>query len=318
MLMSPKTTVEESSWTEVAAAAWNRFWFTPASAEPLSKLRIAAGVAALLYFLSLQQDLFRWFGVNGLLPSDVILPIVGESTSSFNYHAWWPLHRFGSAAELMTVQVLALISAVCLTAGVFSRISAGTTLFFVLCYVHRAPMIMGLVEPVLSFVLFYLAIGPSGDFYSVDAWRRARNPEAPPPGLSYAAGIALRLLQVHVAAFYLMMGLSKLMGEVWWDGTAVWTLIAQTQSRPLDLSGLRNYPFILNFWTHAIVYFELALPILIWNRWLRPLLLVVSIPIWLSLIPLTGHLPFCLLMLSLGLVYLAPEPSVAGTAARAS
>jgi hypothetical protein len=125
---------------------------------------------------------------------------------------------------------------------------------------------------------------------------------------SVAANVGLRLIQVHLAMFYAMMGLTKLYGDAWWEGSGVWLLLAQTQSRPLDLTGLRRFgvigEYLLNFWTHTVVYFELAFGVLIWTRIGRPILLVLSFFIWLSVIVATGHLLFGLTMLMAGIAYL--------------
>jgi hypothetical protein len=65
--------------------------------------------------------------------------------------------------------------------------------------------------------------------------------------------------------------------------------------------------YLLNFWTHAIVYFELAFPVLVWSRLLRPILLAISIAVWISLIVVTGHLVFGLTMLAAGLAFVPAE-----------
>src|SRR4029450_10990305 len=119
---------------------------------------------------------------------------------------------------------------------------------------------------------------------------------ADPSQPSIVANIGLRLIQVHLAMFCAMMGLSKLYGDSWWDGNAIWVLLAQTQSRPLNLTALRGAgqvgEYLLNFWALATVYFELAFPVLIWNRGGRPLLVSAAVVIWSALVLATGNLLF--------------------------
>jgi hypothetical protein len=111
--------------------------------------------------------------------------------------------------------------------------------------------------------------------------------------------------------FYAMMGLTKLYGDAWWQGGAIWLLLAQTESRPLDLTGLRRAgqvgEYLLNFWTHTIIYFELAFPVLIWSRITRPILLALSIAIWSSLIVATGQSLFGLAMLATSIAFIPGE-----------
>jgi hypothetical protein len=168
-------------------------------------------------------------------------------------------------------------------------------------------MISSQVEPILSLVVFYLCLGPAGAYFSVNYLlesrkRRAMGSPASRHRInSTSATVALRLLQVHIAVIYLMMALAKLRGgesgPVWWTGEAVWWIIARPESRLVDFTWLHSYPLLVNAWTHAIVAFELAFAILIWNRLARPLLLAIAVPMWLSLALITGLTPFCLMML---------------------
>jgi hypothetical protein len=97
------------------------------------------------------------------------------------------------------------------------------------------------------------------------------------------------MLQVHIAALVFTMAETKLAGPAWWDGDAVWYLMARTLSRPSDLTFLRRHEFFLNAWTHGIVLAELAFPILVWNRLTRPVVIAAVAIAWLTLPILTGE-----------------------------
>lgn len=300
--------------------SWNRFWFTPADPLPLCVVRIGTGLLALGYFLSLSGDLTRWFAASGLLPVSLVETWLASSGTP-NYH-YSLLSYFGQPAELWGVQACAIVVSLLLAAGLFTRISTVLTLLMLLSYIHRAPMIAGHQEPVLAFLLFYLCIAPAGKYLSVDAWlarRRAADAHYQPsgPALSLAAAIALRLIQVHLAAFVAMSALNKVNGYGWWNGEAMWVLMAQTHSRPLDLSGIRDYVLLLNAWTHAIVIFELLFPVLIWNRLARPILLVAGAVLWLSLALVTGLGLYALTLIVGTLAFVSPETwrSVCGNCA---
>ena len=53
----------------------------------------------------------------------------------------------------------------------------------------------------------------------------------------------------------------------------MWWLIARPESRLVDFTWLHTTPKVIDFWTHAVVFFELTFPILIWIPLARPLLL---------------------------------------------
>jgi len=164
----------------------------------------------------------------------------------------------------------------------------------------------------------YLTIAPAGAFLSLDRMLFGKEKKsglfsamAGPAEPSVTANIALRLIQVHVAMFYVMMGLSKLYGDAWWQGSAVWVLFAQTESRGFDISGLRRLgaigEYMLNFVTHLIVYFELAFPVLIWTRVGRSIVLALSVLVWAAIILATGHVLFGLAMLACNVAFMDPR-----------
>jgi hypothetical protein len=286
---------------------WNRFWFAPSDPLPCSILRIAVGLLVIAHLLTLTAGLDRWYARDGLLsPAAVQTLTMAEAGPAYFHYSWFNVL---GATETRMVHGLTIAVAAAFTVGLFSRVTGLVTLIGLLAYVHRLPLLVAHVEPVLVFLLAYLAIGPADAYFSLSRWLRSRTAAEPllVPVPSYWPTLTLRLTQVHLAAFIAMMGLAKLSGTAWWDGEGVWYLLAQTHSRPLDLTGLRSYELFVNFWTHAIVYYELAFPVLIWNRYTRPVLLVVGIPIWLSVVLATGLLLFGLTMLAATLAFVPAD-----------
>lgn len=300
--------------------AWNRFWFTPADPLPCAVLRLLAGLLMAAYLLDQTASLPLWYARDGLLAPNVVDRLL-EITSGGQPHYHLSYIRYLEGRWLWAAHGLAILCSLALTAGWWSRTSNLLTLLALLAYVHRAPQVAGHAEPVLAFLLAYLLLAPSGACLSVDAWlrrRRARASGAPSatsdnaagsPSPSIAANVSLRLIQVHLAMFTAMMGLTKLYGDAWWDGTAIWTLLAQTESRPWDLTGLRQLgdlgEYFLNAWAHLVVGVELALPVLIWSRGARLVLLPLAVLVWGSLVLATG---LVLQMLALGTALIAFIP----------
>lgn len=300
---------ERSYFTELSeglGSAWNRFWFTPADTLPCSVLRIAIGAIAATHLLALSPDLARWYARDGLLPPTAVTTLLnllagGDAT---HYHFSY-LSVFPAGTELWIVHAAAIAAALAFTLGLFTRVTGALTLVAVLAYVHRVPFVAGELEPVLAFLLIYLIIAPAGAALSVDRWLSARRSQEAAQAMdqpSLTANIALRLIQVHTAMFVAMMGLSKLYGDAWWGGGAIWLLLAQTESRPLDLTGLRSAGrlgnYFLNVWAHAVVYLELAYPILVWNRLARPLVIALAAAAWLSLALAAGSLLLALALIA--------------------
>lgn len=292
-------------------AAWNGWWFTPRDASSLSVLRIAVGLVTLYWFATLGPDLVRLFGEDGLLPSDVVRQIAElRGRSSYSY-----LHWLSSPAELWAAHTAALAATLLFTVGLFTRVMSVLTLVAYLATAHRGTVLTGILEPVLAFALLYLCIAPCGNRFSLDAWLRGRRrtstfgPGEGTPPVSVAANIATRLLQLHTALVCGMMGVTMLSGpaESWWFGDAMWFLIARPESRMVDLTWLGDHTYLLNAWTHWVVFYELAFALFVWNRWARPVLLVLGIPHWGMLALVSGLAPFCVLMLALNVAYVPPS-----------
>jgi len=294
---------------------WTRFWFTPADPSAVCALRVLVGLAATYFLLSHSADLLVWFGKDGLLPAETVRQLIRPASDASVGFRWSYLFHLESSRLLWVAHALGCIVALAFTLGLFTRISAVLTLAVVLSYVHRAPMIAGPLEPILTMLLFYLCFAPCGYQWSLDQiLKRVRTgttvaKETPPDGGggSLSANISIRLIQIHLAALYLMMGLTKLAGETWWRGDAIWWLIAHTESRLVDLTFLHRHLMLMNFWTHAVVAFELSFAVLVWNRLARPLLLWIAVVMWLSLALVTGLVSFCAIMMIANLCYVSPE-----------
>jgi hypothetical protein len=286
---------------------WNRFWFTPSDPLPLAVLRIAVGSIVLYLIATFGFDLRRFFDPQtGLLPLQTVLAVMTqrEGVARFSY--------FDYAPDGLTLQLLHYVGVAIVAAfvvGFQTRITSVLSWLVFLSYFHRGPMLAGISEPVLSFLMLYLCIGPSGAELSVDAaLRRRRGPALrPEANWSYLATLSIRLIQVHVTLVYVLMFLGKQSNFVWWNGTAAWWLIARPESALLNLRFLGNHPYVINAWTSTILFFELAFPLLVWNRLARPLLLGLSAFVWLGTALITGLVPFCLAMLVAGLAFVPAE-----------
>jgi hypothetical protein len=119
--------------------------------------------------------------------------------------------------------------------------------------------------------------------------------------------IARRLLQVHLVAIYAVMALSKLGAATWWNGEAIWWLSAQPLSRSWELSGLRQFPLLLNLWTYFVLAAEFGFVVCVWNPWLRPLALAAATASWISIGIAAGSFALPLTMVIANLVFVPSE-----------
>ncbi|WP_158545306.1 HTTM domain-containing protein [Bremerella cremea] len=284
--------------------AWNSFWFQKESPRTVSILRIVAGIVALIYAFSFTSELAIWFSDGGVLPYARTLRLTGADDPTNRIYYWSVFYFAHSQLYLYLLHATGLISILMFTVGFQTRIAAIVATVFVISYAQRAPMLTGLVEPLLCPVMLYLCLAPCGAYFSVDAWLRDRRRTVPVPD-SFLAHLAVRLVQVHVSMFYLMLAFAKLGNNVWWNGQAMWWLIAQPDTRLVDLTFLRanGLPTLVFAWTHLVVLFELVFGLFIWVRILRPLLAIVATIHWIALGLVTGHWVFAILMIGLSLAF---------------
>lgn len=276
-------------------AGWNRFWFEPSDVYDLCVLRILTGALAVIWQVSYAFDLTRWFGADGWLASATMQRVLNRQTGTVGLHEGSYLFWVSDSHWLWALHLLGTLVLVAMTLGFYTRVASVASLFVLVSYVHRAPLLAGPMEPVLTMLVAYLCLAPVGRCLSLDSRGQAADGSA--GQLSAWATVARRLIQVHLVLFYLVMGLTKLGGETWWYGEAVWWLAAQPDSQWFDPSGLRSSPILLNFWTQSIVVAELAFAVFIWNDWLRPLMLMISAVVWVTLAVATGYVGLAAVMI---------------------
>ncbi|REK17808.1 MAG: hypothetical protein DWQ42_21660 [Planctomycetota bacterium] len=314
---------------------WNRFWYTPRDGYSLGLMRLCLGVLLLYLHLTYTPDVVRFFGTDGVISPEVVVEmrqriITGEQNqiryTTINPRYLSYLYLFDDAFSLRAVHLIGAVILLLFTIGLKSRVMCVLAWLITLSYMHRAPFVTSAVEPIVCLLLFYMCFGRSGASFSVDSWlarrRAAREPgfarELEEKSLSFGNTIALRLMQVHVTVIYLAMGLAKLSGppivtegsawtNPWGAGHAVWLLIARPESPWVNLDWIAGYPYLFQSWTLAIVVFELAFGVFIWNRLARPLMLLVALPMWGSLALISGIAPFSVAMLIANLAFFDPE-----------
>ncbi|HEX3999820.1 MAG TPA: hypothetical protein VHX65_14815 [Pirellulales bacterium] len=290
---------------------WNRFWFAPRDPLTLGMIRILTAAMAIALYLTYLPDLTRLFGPDGLLSRDAMLdmrdrvPVFSTFDWARSTAALWIFYWAGAAA-LAAMLV-----------GLFTRVTSVLALVAVLSLIYRGPMLARPVDDIVAMLMFYLCLGPCGRTLSIDAWiqrmRSTSSGTARSIVPSSAATISTRLIQVHLSAIYFAMAFAKLRGtigtSIWWDGSAVWDLMARPEYPLVNLSGLGfSDPgwYFINIWTLAILAFEFSFAILIWNRLARPLLLGISLIMWVGTALLTGMVSFAVIMLVAGLAFIPP------------
>ncbi len=265
---------------------WADFWFAPRPSYRLATIRVVTGSLLVAYFLAYATQLGAWLpGSGGVASSGTVDRLLTRG--------WWEFSIFDYCRTLTAVRIVhgvALMAAVAMTLGIFTRWSTILAWLLFLSYFHRMPFANGLAEPFFAMLLPYLAINPGRWSVSVDRWWQERKGGEIPGETCWSATFATRLIQLHLTGLILMTVTNRLAGEPWWSGMSVWWLIAKTETRLIDLTGLAGEPrfYLVNLWTHLIVAVELSAVALLWIPRTRSWTILGLCGVWASLLLLTG------------------------------
>lgn len=274
-------------------AGWNRFWFTPSDPATLGLIRALAGSMLLYTHAVWSLGLADFFGPHSWVDPEAARALYrGAPPWSWFWHVsspgalWW-LH----AATLLVMAMFAL--------GLFSRVTALLSWLCAVAYAHRVPGALFGLDQINAMLSMYLMLGPCGAAWSVDRlitrWRAGR--PLPPAAASTGANFSVRLIQVHMCVIYFFAGISKLQGQSWWAGIALWGAIANLEYQTLDLTWMCHTPWLVALLTQAIVWWELFFCVLVWHRMLRPLVLAFAVALHLGIALGMGMMTFGLVML---------------------
>jgi hypothetical protein len=255
-----------------ALAVWDRFWFEPLPTSTLALLRIAFGLLTFAWTLSLSPDLLSFFSTRGILPAQ---PDYGESG------AWGLLGFLSGDVAVVVVYFALLLGSLCLLFGFKTRLAALLVWVCLLSFIRRDPWVFNSGDLYLQVLAFYFVLAPSGASLSIDRWLTARERFWEYP---VRAAWPLRLFQIQVSVLYLAALWAKVRGGTWNEGTAV--------SYALRIGDLERFSVpafvtdsivISNFLTFGTLATELAIGILVWNRKLRPWVLLAGVGLHLGI-----------------------------------
>jgi hypothetical protein len=256
-----------------AVAAWNDFWFEPVSVATLALVRIATGVLVFFWTLSLIPDLRPMYTSTGILPDP-------PSVIGYEGGTWGLLNWFTSDTAVVVAAVALAVSALLVAFGLVTRLASLALFVLLLSFERRNPWVLNSGDTLLRLLAFYLVLAPTGAAFSVDAWLRAgRRVVAAPQRAIWP----LRLMQIQLSIVYLFAVWGK-SGVTWHNGTAVsYAMRIGDVTRFGAPDWFTNSELLVNLFTYGTLALELSLAILVWNRRLRPWILLLGITLHLGI-----------------------------------
>ncbi|MFV0443501.1 MAG: hypothetical protein ACK5Q5_08015, partial [Planctomycetaceae bacterium] len=294
-----------------AWAAWNRFWFTPKLPWSLGWLRLLSGGMLFYTHLVWGFAFAEFFGPIGWQDPLLVSTHQADSTA---WSFWWLV----PPEWQWNVHVFCLVIIAAYALGLWTRLTSWLSLAIAISYAHRAPLANFGLDQINILTCLYLCLAPVGEAISIDrlivrfreaysALRDGHRPSYSQPQPAAATGLAMRLLEVHMAILYLFAGLSKLKGDSWWDGNAIWLAAGNYEYQSNSLVWLCWHPWIVNLATHLTVLWESTFIFAVWKPRLRPLVLAAGVAMHIGIGLFLGMWTFGLAMIFTYVSYLPPE-----------
>ncbi len=297
------------AWLRSWSDAWNRFWFQPSQPHTLCAIRVLAGGMLFYTHLVWTLNLEQFLGEHAWLPAKVIrheLDSMGAE-AAWSHWFWIQSPTMIGAAHLAALIIFALFAI-----GMWTRVTSILAWLLAVSYCNRLYGSLFGLDQVNTMLAMCLMIGPSGDLFSVDAWRKRRSRAGQGGAASElqpksSTTIAIRLIQLHMCLIYLFGGIGKMRGATWWNGTAMWFSLANQEYQSADLTWLAPAWPIINGMTHLTVFWETFYCALIWPKLTRPICLACAVLVHGGIALFMGMATFGTIMLVGNMAFVPPS-----------
>ena len=280
--------------------AWDDFWFRPVSPIPIALFRIAIGFLALVLAVSYLPNLHMWLGAKGIISLQSSLHVFGRNC--IQLFALLP-----QGDGWITVFLIVFMTAsFMLMIGLCTRPSTIVVWLGALSLYHRCPNSCNGGEALLWIFTFYLIFCPAGAAISVDRLLQvAHGKQTGPPAFHPPFG--QRLIQLYLMIVYLSCFYWKAVGPMWADGTAVYYAVREDHLWRFSVPYLYEHMWTLKLLTWGTLVVECGVPLLIWIREVRYVVMAVGILFHLGL-EFSMNIPlFQWVTLSAYLTFVEPE-----------
>ncbi len=289
------------STLETVTAAWNRFFFDPISPATIGIFRIAFGLVVFTAILGVFPFRTIFYGDLAIVPPEVMNAYL--PTQEFLRFRWYVPYR---DPGLQIYFIILLLSSVCLTLGLFTRVASILVFFGILGLHNTNSFNTNRGDELMRINALLLIFSEAGAAYSVDRWvRRRRGIEG--PELPRRSPWAQRVIQLQLAFLYINTAWLKLEGPSWRDGTALYYALNYLELQRFSFKYVFYTLWQIKLATWGTLLAEAAAGTLIWWKPLRYPVLLAAIGLHAG-INLAMQFPtFQYVMIASLLTFLIPE-----------
>jgi hypothetical protein len=273
--------------------AWDKFWFGSNSPDKMRLFRLIFCLMLFVFYCIRSLDIDLYFSNHGIAHTDILPEIVIQK---YRYSL---LTLFPSDGALWFFNSVLLVSLLLLAFGVLPRLFAAIVLIVHVSFIHRNP---GGTYGVDTISIFYMLFLLMADFRKSDS---SRGEDL----RSILGSMAYRFSQIQLCVIYFYSGVHKLKGLSWWQGDALWNVMANAQLARWDFSLLTHLPWAIVGATYGTLIFEIYFPALVWSPKTRYPLLLAGVLMHVG-IGLFMNIPYFAFLMVLLYVFFLPNEVV--------
>ncbi|WP_374028668.1 HTTM domain-containing protein [Bdellovibrio bacteriovorus] len=276
---------------------WDRFWFAPQNLLGLAWMRIVL-CGTMLYMYIIRFANLKYYTDESFIPRSLALEVMHDLYRPFFLWSFWP-DSMNFAAHLLLVVLLLL-----LTLGVGGRWVMWLAWVINAGFIQRNYAVNFGADIIAALFLFYMSFTQSCERLSIlNLWRKKTVFKES----DTMSSLMIRMMQFQICVIYGYTGWEKLKGGSWWDGTALWSVLANPQMTTLDFSFLRAIPWVIPVIAYLTIIFEVYFPVMVaWPK-TRYLWLLLGVGFHIGIGVFMGLGPFATTMMSTYFLFLEPR-----------
>lgn len=277
-------------------SCWNIFWFAPKDLLGLASTRVVL-MAVMVYMYALRLYNLDYYSDLSWIPRAKALIIFPEIIRPAFAWFFWP-----DSMNLIMHAVLVLFL-ILLLLGIGGRWLMTMAWVINMGFLQRNFAINFGADILCAVMMFYLCFIQSCERLSVlNVFRKKKVFRSS----DLVTSTMIRMMQIQLCVIYTYTGFEKLKGSSWWDGTALWNVIANPQMMAFDMSFMRNFPTFIGVMSFATLLFEIYFTPAVMFPKTRPWIFLIGLGFHLGIAFLMALMPFSAAMISGYFLFMNP------------
>jgi hypothetical protein len=276
--------------------AWDQSWFTPQNLLGLALMRILLCGTMFSSYLARQWNM-EYYTDLSWIPRSKALEAMGDLYRPLFLWSFWP-DSLMSSMHILLVVLLGLLAL-----GIGGRWIMWMAWILDMAFIQRNYAVNFGADIIAALFLFYLSFTQSCERLSVlnlfNAKKEFRQSD-------FISSMMMRMMQVQISVIYVYTGWEKLKGASWWDGTALWSVMANPQMTTMNFEFLRNVPWMIPVVAYMTILFEIYFPAMIVSKKMRLPWLVMGAFFHLGIAIFVGLWNFAFVMVSTYFLFIDP------------